>query len=220
MKPESPQETPDRNVQLLERIDQLRAELRDADPDALARRAGCTFTPGQNPVGDLHLTLWGREVRLCVPDWDAVYVQGVEPPHTANLALLIYYFHTVWAARDRVQQEAAGWISFSDLPDGRFYTQAFQGYTGALLGRRFGNRKENFEAAALGCGGTQFVLGDAAFSFEVLPRVTLAAVCWLGDEDFPASYRILFSETIADYLPTDACAIAGSMLTQRIISQI
>lgn len=218
MKPKPPQDTPNRDAQLLERIDQLRTELRDADPDALARRAGCQFTPGHNSGGELHLALWGREVRLCLPDWDAVYVLGDEAPHTANLALLIYYFHTVWAARDRVQQEAAEWISFSDLPDGRFYTQAFQGYTGALLTRRFGNQKQNFEAACLDCDGAPLVLGDAAFSFEVLPRAALAAVCWLGDEDFPASYRILFSETIADYLPTDACAIAGSMLTRRIIS--
>lgn len=218
MKPKPPQDTSNRDAQLLKRIDQLRTELRDADPDTLARRAGCKFTPGQSSRGELRLALWGRKVRLCVPEWNAVYVLGGETPDTANLALLIYYFHTVWAARDRVQQEAAEWVSFSDLPDGRFYAQAFQGYTGALLARRFGNQKETFEAAALGCGGTPLVLGDAAFSFEVLPRVVLATVCWLGDEDFPASYRILFSETIADYLPTDACAIAGSMLTRRIIS--
>ncbi|MFN2105113.1 MAG: DUF3786 domain-containing protein [Candidatus Promineifilaceae bacterium] len=44
----------------------------------------------------------------------------------------------------------------------------------------------------------------------------MAAVCWLGDEDFPTSYRILFDRSIEHHLPTDACAILGSMLTTRL----
>ena len=61
-------------------------------------------------------------------------------------------------------------------------------------------------------------LGDKSFSFSVLPYVSLLAVCWQGDEDFLASYRVLFDANVSHHLPTDACAILGSILTRRLIS--
>ena len=61
------------------------------------------------------------------------------------------------------------------------------------------------------------VLGDRAFFFRVLPKVSLLAVCWLGDEDFPSSYNILFDAAVSHHLSTDACAIVGGTLTRRLI---
>jgi hypothetical protein len=52
----------------------------------------------------------------------------------------------------------------------------------------------------------------------MLPRVSLLTVYWQGDEDFPSSAQILFGVEVKHYLPTDACAIAGSMLTRQLVS--
>jgi hypothetical protein len=41
---------------------------------------------------------------------------------------------------------------------------------------------------------------------------------WLGDEDFPSSCKVLFDESASHYLPIDACAILGGMLTRKIIA--
>ncbi|MDL1911699.1 DUF3786 domain-containing protein, partial [Chloroflexi bacterium CFX6] len=54
--------------------------------------------------------------------------------------------------------------------------------------------------------------------FQPLPRVPLMTTYWLGDEDFPSSCKILFDESATHYLPIDACAILGSMLTRKIIA--
>jgi hypothetical protein len=47
----------------------------------------------------------------------------------------------------------------------------------------------------------------------------LLAVYWKGDDEFPPSYKILFEDIADEHLPTDACAILGSMLTGKLISQ-
>jgi hypothetical protein len=125
---------------------------------------------------------------------------------------LAYYFHTSDGT-----PKSGNYIAFTELPDGQFYTQAFQGYTGGELVRVFGNDSGAFVGAAEFLGGRRELFGNAAYSFQVLPRVSIMVVCWLGDEDFPASYRVLFDSTINHHLPTDACAIIGSTITRRLI---
>jgi hypothetical protein len=84
-----------------------------------------------------------------------------------------------------------------------------------------GNDEGGFAAAAGAIHGRELStggqLGDRAFAFRALPHVSLLVVCWLGDEDFPPSYRLLFDGAAKHHLSTDACAILGSGLTRRLI---
>ena len=127
-------------------------------------------------------------------------------------AVLAYYFYTSDGAPLTGQ-----WISFADLPDGRMYNSAFQGYSGDELVKAFGLNVDGFKLACERYGGTVTSVGDAAFIFYALPRLPLLVNYWCGDEDFPSSCKILFDSSVSHYLPTDVCAILGSMLTRKII---
>jgi hypothetical protein len=201
---------------LEQRTTELHDSLRQVDPQLLARRTGATYTPAGEGQGSFQLGYWDRPLALAYPAFvarDERTDQGIGP---LDEAMLAYYF-----ALSDGTPETGAWISFSDLPDGRFYTQAFQGYTGDELAKVMGNDEDGFAAAAgaihgrdLSTGGQ---LGDRAFAFRALPYVSLLVVCWLGDEDFPPSYRLLFDSAVKHHLSTDACAILGSSLTRRLI---
>ena len=191
-----------------QRLEVLRAALADADPAWVARACGAQYAP----EGQLCLSFWGRPIRITYPEWIAYPEGGEEPLSSFEQALLLYYLTT--ADGEPLSEE---WIAFSDLPDGRFYNQAFQGYTGQELRRAFGDDRASFEGAAQALGGARYPLGDAAYAFQALPRVPLMAVFWQGDEDFPCTYQILFDTVASHYLPTDAYAILGSTLTRRLI---
>ena len=60
-------------------------------------------------------------------------------------------------------------------------------------------------------------MGSAGYAFQVLPRVRLAAVYWLGDEDFPSQASILFEDTGPHYMSADGLAVLGSHLVTAII---
>lgn len=197
------------------RIASLQDELTGMDPCVLASHTGAEYTAMGDAEGEFHLSLWKRPVVLAFPDWrghDAL--SGRELPSIMQ-ALLLYYFRlsdgTPLANR---------WIAFSELPDGRFYNPAFQGYSGKVIAREFGNDLEAFRRNASKAGGQEHkqdpALGDAAYVFQVLPHVALLAVYWCGDEDFPASCQILFDASVSHHLSTDACAILGSTLTHRL----
>ncbi|MBX3056210.1 MAG: DUF3786 domain-containing protein [Anaerolineae bacterium] len=88
----------------------------------------------------------------------------------------------------------------------------------AELAQAFGEDVPRFTATAVTLGGQSESFADVAFSFQPLPLVGILVVCWLGDEEFPTAYQILFDAHISHHLPTDACAILGSMLTRRFLS--
>lgn len=201
-----------KNAHLLaERIAELKSEISMIDPYLLAERTGTIFT--ETPEGSrFHFQFWWRQVSMDYPGLILFDSASGKAPGAAQQALVLYYYRTA----DGTEIDNR-WISFSELPEGRFYTQAFHSYTGQEIAKVYGHDQELFEKAAVAVGGERIDFADSASAFTILPRVKLAAALWLGDEDFPASAQILFNAAAHHYLPTDACAIAGSMLTRLLI---
>lgn len=200
----------DRAEVQLERAAELWRGLEGADPEVLAAHTGASYDAG---AGALRLAVWGRPICVAHPGFAASAAETDAPLDPFTTLLLAYYF-----ARADGTPESGKLIAFSELPDATFYTKAFQGYTGAELSRAFGNDLEGFSAAATALGGRPEPIGDRAFSFQALPLVRVTVACWQGDEDFPASYRVLFDAAISHHLPTDAGAILGSTITGKLIA--
>ena len=205
---------------LAQRAAELRAGLQGKDPRDLASRTATLFEQTGGGSGEFRFQLWGRAVILTYPTLQVQDADSREDLSAVDQTMVLYYFNTC----DGVPM-AASWIAYSELPDGRFYNQAFQGYTGRELAKAFGNDLEAFESAANNTGGEKRFpmagapLGDAAFVYQALPRVPLLVVFWLGDEDFPPNSQILFDAAVSHHMPTDACAILGSTLTRRLLKK-
>jgi hypothetical protein len=109
------------------------------------------------------------------------------------------------------------WIAFRNLAGGLGYDAAFQGRANLRLARAFGTDRPAFEAAARALGGERLSFGDASFSFRLLPRVWLAVVLNLADDEFTANANVLFDGMASHYLPTEDLAVLGGMLAGRLI---
>lgn len=206
-----PSRTPASAGQLAGRVDELRSTLRVQDPSLVAVRGGLSYLTLGPGRGELHIPLWGRVCILCWPQLTGCSETDDRLPDF-QLAMLLYYLVTADGA-----PLTGRWVSFADLPDGRTYNAAFQGYTGGEIMKRFGLDLDGFKSACSKAGGEPAEAGSASFVFQALPRVPLMVTYWLGDEDFRSSCRVLFDESASHYLPIDACAILGSTLTGRII---
>jgi hypothetical protein len=198
--------------QLQQKVNELRTKITHTNPQALAERVGAEWLSYSENHGELRLPVWGRLVAITWPGLVASNQQTGQELGVDVQALLFYHFTTSDGS-----PLAEQWISFSELPDGRFYNKAFQGYTGNELVRALNSNFETFVHAAESLGGLRLPLGDVSFSFRALPKVALLVVFWRGDEDFPASIQILFDANAGRHLSTDVCAILGSMLTRRLI---
>jgi hypothetical protein len=204
---------PDRKADPLHaRLEELRATLRTRSPGHIAAQSGAAYSAHNPDCGEFSLLVWDQDVMISFPELTIRSASTGQECGPAIQALILYYFSS---ANGRTL--TGRYIAYSELPDGRFYTQAFQGYTGHELAKTFGNNPVALQRAAGKLGGLPQSLGDYSFLFHLLPHVTLMLVYWQGDEDFPSNCQILFDEAAASQLPTDACAIAGSMLTRKLL---
>jgi hypothetical protein len=112
---------------------------------------------------------------------------------------------------------ASRWDAFRALPGGLGYDAAFQGRANLRLARAFGSDQAAFARASRALGGEPLTFGDASFLFRLLPRVWLAVVLHLADEEFGANANVLFDAAASHYLPTEDLAVLGGMLASRLI---
>jgi hypothetical protein len=196
----------------MEVIGKLRADLYQREPGSLAKRTGARFYQENTDHGVFKLNFWKQELRVTFPDFGITDLGTDKPVDGGTEAVVLYYFH------DADGKAVSGkWISLAELPDGMFYRQAYQGYSGNVVAKEFGNDIDAFERSALTLCGKPETYGDRSFSFHVLPRLFLLAVYWYGDDEFPPSAQILFDESASHYLPIDMCAFVGRMLALNLI---
>jgi hypothetical protein len=195
-----------------DRVDEIREKIKGQNPHSLAARTGAIYTPLGETHGAFRLPFWSRELMIDFPDFVGKYADTAEDVSTFDLTMVAYYFHISDGA-----PISGEWIAFNQIPGGMFYAQAFQGYSGDELAKVFVNDSEAFMDVNESLGGRREFFGNLAYSYQVFPRVPIMVVCWLGDEDFPPSYRILFDSNAHHHLVTDAYAILGSHLTRQLI---
>ena len=206
MKPDFHAVQSQRKLLLAGKADDLRTALRERDPLLVAGRSGSLYLTVDPACRKFRIPFWGVEHSLPFPELTS------ESLSTFQQTLLFYYLLTADGT------PAGGkWVSFADLPDGRMYDRAFQGYTGDEAVKQFGNSLETFQLACLACGGVFAEIGAASYVFQALPRVPLMVTYWLGDDEFPSSCKILFDSSASHYLPIDGCALLGSDLISRIL---
>lgn len=198
------------NSSLAERMLELRSTLQLRDPGLVAARSGVSYLTLDPEHGEFHFLFFGKAVTLTWPNLTGYSDTDDELPPIIQ-ALLLYYLITADGTAP-----TGKWVSFADLPAGRMYNAAYQGYSGDEVVKEFGLDLLAFSSACLKAGGTPVEIGSASFMFEALPHVPLLITYWLGDEDFPSSCKILFDSSATHYLPIDGCAIIGSMLAGKL----
>jgi hypothetical protein len=192
-------------------VREARSKLRSIAPEQLIARSGCDL----DQANQLRLVFFGRDYLVSLADFAVRRADNGEELSSFTQDLILTYLHMADGTPASHQ-----WIGFRDLPNGLFYEQAFQGYTGAELLRGLHGNVAAFQHAAQILNGFPLELGDAAYSFRVLPRLRLAIVWWSGDEDFPPQARVLFEDTAPHYMSTEGLAILGSQLIDRMLKVI
>jgi hypothetical protein len=197
---------------LASRVDELRVTLRQVPVNLLAECTGASYQALGPGRGEFRLSLFDSPILVTYPGLVGIDAKKDDDLPLPFQAVLAYYFYTSDGARLTGQ-----WVSFADLPDGRMYSQAFQGYSGDELVKIFRLDLNAFRIACEKGGGVATSTGAAAYIFYALPRLPLLVNYWCGDEDFSSSCKILFDSSVSHYLPTDVCAILGSMLTRKLV---
>ena len=107
-------------------------------------------------------------------------------------------------------------LSYRDLPWGEVYYRQFYGRCIMRLARMFGNHLEEFKTVMEGLRGIPKEYGDMAYEFQFLEDLRLCFVLWAGDEEFPPSAQILFSDNFPVAYAAEDVAYIGDVVMDHI----
>ena len=109
--------------------------------------------------------------------------------------------------------KAAGDLSsYRDLPWGEVYYRQFYGRCIMRLAKTYGNRQDVFKRLMEKLAGRRQKYGEVSYEFEVFRELKLCFILWSGDEEFPPSAQILFSDNFPMAFAAEDVAYLGDVI--------
>lgn len=186
------------------------AELfRNLNPAAVTARLSDVRWDGK----EFTLSLLGRAFAIAHPDCAIRALDGGALPPLPSQTFLLRY---LLESKDVVWQ--GQWKTFREMPWGEMYIKP---YTGRVLTRAaftFGTRLDAFRKAAEKMGAVNVQHGDAGYLFEVIDGYRMQILVWAGDEEFPPSAQVLYTDNFAEGFSAEDRVVAGDILISAIKS--
>jgi hypothetical protein len=193
-------------------------QLTDKDPELLAGFSGAETGRDKDGRTTLTLSALNRKVRIT---WAEFTFAAEKPEQEIPIQEQILYLHYLCGAWSSKGVNATGeWISFQEIPDGRFYMDAFQRRAKNPMVTTFGEKPDLLVKVATELyGAVPFNQGDASVVVRALPLVHLALILWKGDEEFPPEGNVLFDRSIIKIFSAEDIAWLSGMVVYPMIGR-
>jgi hypothetical protein len=153
--------------------------------------------------------------------WPGLTFTLENPEEEIPIQQQILYLHYLCGAWSSKGAKATGeWISFQEIPDGRFYMDAFQRRAKNPMVMTFGEKPDLLLKVATELyGAVPFNQGDVSVVVRALPLVPVALILWKGDEEFPPEGNVLFDRSIIGVLSAEDVAWLSGMVVYPMIGR-
>ncbi len=182
--------------------------LTKLDPDDLCQKALCRYDKEKKSYTIL---VWGNEYTIFPQELKIECSDGKFNPHELFYLFVIFYLLNLKDVK--VKNE---WISEKDIPGGTTFFRGPHEIPTDLISKRYKNDLKAFSEKCIELGGIELDFADAAYRFDIVPHIPIAALYWEGDDDFPPEAKILYDRTIMDHLTSDIIFSLAVQVCARI----
>ncbi len=109
-------------------------------------------------------------------------------------------------------------INPEGLTGGRIYAEGAHVLPLHLIAQKYAVEREVFLARGRFLNGKRINMGDAAICLNPFPRIAVAVVLWLKDDEFPARAVLLVDSSCDRQLPADIMWLTAKMCVQLILN--
>jgi hypothetical protein len=191
--------------------------LLEMDPEYIAGLSGADFHSDGSEKQYLSLVFLNNTVDIGWPDMSFTLHDSKDEIPIQQKILILHYLNGMKNGT-RLSGE---WIGFQEIPDGRFYLDAFIKRAKIPLVQGFGDQPERLgEMASTAYQARPFDYGDQSVLIQAFPHVPLALILWKGDEEFPPDGNILFDKSIATILSAEDVAWLSGMVVYPLIGML
>jgi hypothetical protein len=194
-------------------LDLAKGELTRADPKEVSESSGARFQADSQGNLSMVLRFLGKEVRVSWPALD-ITVEGTrEGIPIQQQIILLHYLKGVLGV-----EPAQKWIAYQEIPDGKFYLDAFLRRAKNPMVQGFGENPERLvQLATEVYDARPSNQGDQSVVVSALPRVPVALLLWRGDDEFSPEGNILFDESIQHIFSAEDVAWLAGMIIYPLI---
>ena len=185
--------------------------FRQMNPEALSARRQDIRWDGK----EFYVNLMGRELGISHPYYEIRALDGGSvPAQTVQTFLLRYLLESKnipWLGK---------WKTFREMPWGEVYMKAYSGRVLSRAAFTFGQKLSEFRVACERIGGTPVDRGDAGYEIHFIGNYKMQIILWEGDEEFPPSAQILYSDNFAEGFTAEDRVVAADILISAIRAQM
>lgn len=185
------------------------AEFKAADPQEIAERLSIPYDEGRRVFA---LTFLGTEYEISHPDFlvshkeDDMGYYPLEEMIYAKILTIRFLLH------GSVSVGTGKYKTYREMPWGEVYLRQFDGRCIKRLAFTYGMRIGDFRGIMAHIHGKEISFGDAAYEVEIYPGYKIQMILWEGDEEFPPSSQILFSDNFPVSFAAEDMAVMGDVL--------
>ncbi len=158
------------------------------------------------------MRMMGKEYEIAFPEFA---VKKAEETDKEYGALTEEYAAKILAIRYLLRGAAANhtgnFKTYRDFPWGETYFRQFYGRCILRLAFGYGNKQDLFIKAMEKLNAQKIESGDVAYEFEFMNNLYVRFILWAGDEEFPPSAQILFSDNMTFAFEAEDLAVVGDI---------
>jgi len=186
-------------------------ELKDKNCHLLAKRCGTFFTKGRSQF--MHLPFLNQEIKITWPKLEFSFLDSDKEVSLQQQVLLLHYL-----AGANGLPLASQWIAYQEVPDGKFYLDAFLRRAKNPMVQTFGTKPDLLvKLARTLYKADDFDQGDYSVVLQALPSIPVVLILWEGDDDFTPEGTILFDKNIQNILSAEDIAWLAGMVVYPLI---
>ena len=181
----------------------------ESDPKEIAARLGISYDEEQKYFT---LKFLGTVYQISWPDFQVSHEaddMGFYPLETMTYARTL----TIRFLLNGAEASGTGkFKTYREMPWGEVYLRQFDGRCIKRLAFSYGNRIKDFQAIMERMHCVPVKHGDIAYQLEIFPDYLVQMILWEGDDEFPPSSQILFSDNFPISFQAEDMAVMGDVI--------
>ena len=179
------------------------------DPEAASVRTGISYDPERKCFT---MRMLQRTYEISWPECNVTCLDKTEDVFAIMEDAVDAKIFAIRYLLNGVQSDSTGkFLTYRELPSGDLYFQQFQGRCLMRLAYGFGFKLDKFSDIMERLGAKRLTYGDVSYEIEFINGHFVRFILWAGDDEFPPSSQILFSDNFPLSFETYDLAVVGDI---------
>ena len=180
----------------------------EIDPKEISERTGFFYDEEKKVFT---VVFMGSTYEISFPDYEISHKEDEKGVYPLEEAMNAKIFMVRYLSEKAKTPSSGKFLTYREVQWGEVYFRQFQGRCLMRLAFSYGNKLEAFKKVMTAMGAKPLEQGDCAFELEFMEGFFIRLILWEGDDEFPPSSQILFSDNFAVTFAAEDLAVAGDI---------